>query len=275
MDFYNFATKNGLLLENIYPSTKIQRCPTKTHPSRKDGFFFWNGLYGFIGDWALGGEIIYFNDKKEWNPEAKEKIKKQWIAAQKERQKKQIEAANKAKDIIRRSTITTHPYLHYKGCTEQTGYVLGDNLYVPMQSVNGAIMGAQAIYLENNTWVKKMIPGMKAKGAMFILGNSQESILCEGYATALTIFKALKRLYLNTQVVCCFSARNILTVSEIIVGRKMIFADNDKSGTGQRVAKESNLPWIMADQEGWDANDIMVKKGLSYVQTKIRELRQI
>ena len=52
-----------------------------------------------------------------------------------------------------------------------------------------------------------------------------------------------------------------------------VFADNDESKTGEKAAADTGLPWTMADQVGWDANDLHLEKGLFQLVGKIMELR--
>jgi len=52
----------------------------------------------------------------------------------------------------------------------------------------------------------------------------------------------------------------------------LIIADNDKSGTGERIAKEIGWPYWMSDVEGEDANDThqrigVLRFGLSLVRS--------
>jgi putative DNA primase/helicase len=39
-------------------------------------------------------------------------------------------------------------------------------------------------------------------------------------------------------------------------------ADNDKSGAGEKAAKETGLPWAMPSAVGMDANDLHQRDGL-------------
>jgi putative DNA primase/helicase len=42
----------------------------------------------------------------------------------------------------------------------------------------------------------------------------------------------------------------------------MVVADNDESGTGERIAKQTGLPYWMSDRVGEDANDYHQRVGL-------------
>jgi putative DNA primase/helicase len=86
--------------------------------------------------------------------------------------------------------------------------------------------------------------------------------LVEGYATGLSVKAALDAMYIQSQVWVCFSAVNLQYVAERIPGNRFVFADNDVSRTGQRVAEATGLPWVMSPVEGEDANDLHQRAGV-------------
>ena len=101
-----------------------------------------------------------------------------------------------------------------------------------------------------------------------------ECWLVEGFATGLSVRNALRSVGIHASVVVCFSAHNLVAVSNQIPGRRFVFADNDESGTGQTVAQETGLPWTVADQVGWDANDLHTHQGMFAVVQKIMDCRR-
>ena len=92
----------------------------------------------------------------------------------------------------------------------------------------------------------------------------------EGYATGLSVAAALKLMYRPAQVVVCFSAGNLGHVAERIGGRRFVVADHDASGTGERVAVASGLPWVMP--KSGDANDLHQSAGLLAVRSMLAGL---
>ena len=74
-------------------------------------------------------------------------------------------------------------------------------------------------------------------------------------------------------VVVCFSASNLIQVADQIPGKRFVFVDNDESKTGEKAAQATGLPWTMADEVGWDANDLHTRNGLFQVVAKIMECR--
>jgi putative DNA primase/helicase len=117
------------------------------------------------------------------------------------------------------------------------------------------------------------MPGMKAKGAVFRIGSGKEIVLCEGYATGLSIHAASKRMSMNIAVMCCFSASNITEVAK--THGKYVLADNDQSQTGEKVAYATGLPWLMPEQVGMDWNDVHAKYGLMQVCKALMEVRRM
>jgi len=104
--------------------------------------------------------------------------------------------------------------------------------------------------------------------------DASEIWLTEGYATGLSVRDALRSTGSNASVVVCFSASNLIQVADQIKGQRYIFADNDASETGAKSAQSTELPWTMADEVGWDANDLHKKHGLFAVAKKIMDLRR-
>ena len=107
---------------------------------------------------------------------------------------------------------------------------------------------------------------------MFRIGNpkARRTWLVEGYATGLSLHAALTLLRLPDAVLVCFSAGNLKYVAGVTQGQRLVFADNDASGTGERVARETGLPYCMAPVVGWDANDMHVKQGVFALADLVR-----
>ena len=74
---------------------------------------------------------------------------------------------------------------------------------------------------------------------------------------------AVRQMRLNAAVLVCFSDSNMVHVAALTKGsRRYVFADNDKSGAGERAAKETGLPYCMSPTLGEDANDLHKREGL-------------
>ena len=277
MNFIQFARAHGIDIDNskFFQSDRIKRCGTVDKPNSGNGAYFWDGQRGWVMDWSGEAKVIWFEDPNAtpWTDQEK----RDWANKRKEQTALQTDAYNRvarqAEVVLRAATLETHPYLSYKGFEDEKGLVSGDKLLIPMRNVtDNALQGYQQIYYEKNErqYEKKMLSGMRAKNAVFRLGaKSKESWLVEGYATGLSVYKALRSCGQSSSVIVCFSASNMINVADQVSGRVMIFADNDVSGVGQNAAISTGKPWTMPDVVGMDANDLHMKDGLFSVVSKI------
>jgi phage/plasmid primase-like uncharacterized protein len=281
MRFEDFARAHGLIIDNLYPSQRIQRCSTTDHPHKKNGAFSWDGMRGFIYDWAGEAKAIWFNDptQQPLTDEQKRAYIAQKLGNKAEIEKRYKNAAIAAQMLLRDAEVKEHQYLIYKGFEADKGFVNGNELLIPMRNVlTNELQTLQRIYwiAEERRYEKKMLSGGRAKGAVYILGNSkaQETILVEGYATGLSVKKAADSVGLKLAVIVCFSDSNMVHVAQQLKKKSYIFADNDASNAGEKAVIKANLPYVMSDEIGQDANDLMLSKGVFSVAKKIMELRQ-
>lgn len=274
MDFISFARAHGVLIdEGKFTTGRIRRCPTVEKPRSDNGAYFWDGDRGWVMDWAGDARPIWFagtpptdQDKKQWAQ------KKAAAVASQEQQWQQ--AAKRSEMHLKSATLQSHPYLEIKGFPQEKGLVLEDRLLIPMRNVtSNQLQGYQAIKWdsENRKYQKKMMTGMRAKGAVFSMGYADQTWLVEGYATGLSVRAALRASGLGARVLVTFSAHNLVEVASRVKGQRYVFADNDESKTGEEAAKETGLPYVMADEVGWDANDLHLNLGLFGVTAKIME----
>jgi putative DNA primase/helicase len=233
-----------------------------------------------VQNWAEGASVVWFEDPnaKPWTDEEKRAWFEKRRAAASDQDRKYEQTALQADITLRSAKSETHAYLELKGFKEELGLVLNDRLMIPMRNVvTNKLQGYQQIWwnMEERKYEKKMLTGMRAKNAVHYLGtkDNNEFWFVEGYATGLSVLKALRSCGLKASVVVTFSASNLVAVAQQLKGKRYVFADNDVSKTGEKSAIETELPWTMADQEGYDANDLHVKSGLFHVVKKIMELR--
>jgi len=289
MNFIEFARLNGVVIEygQLYASERIRRCGTVKDPRSKNGAFMWNGKSGWVKDWASDyPEVIWYKSENEDHEpidraflvEAKESAKR----AAEERERGYMRAAADAQNMLSRAKLMGHPYLVHKGFPNAQGLVLDNKLLIPMRNVeSGNLQGVQQIYEVTEdgkkTFEKRMQYGMRSKDAVLVLGprTSEEAWLVEGYATGLSLQASLGAIGAQVRIVVCFSANNLLQVSPKIKGNVYVFADNDKSGTGERIAKETGRPWTMPDELGWDVNDLHINKGPFAVFKKVHDLKKV
>jgi putative DNA primase/helicase len=86
---------------------------------------------------------------------------------------------------------------------------------------------------------------------------------------------AARQMRLNAVVLVCFSDSNMVHVASLLKGgRRYVFADNDKSGAGERAAKDTGLPYCMSPTLGDDANDLHKREGLLAVCALLMQVRR-
>lgn len=276
MNFCEFAASVGLLSSSFVADGRIHRCATIKHPRSKNGAYMLDGKRGFAMDWAETGNVQWWNDKdaKPWTDQEK----KDWANQRRIAEKKKIErhdaAASKASQMLSECSIDTHAYLRSKQLPETQGMVFTDgSLLIPMRDcLTNKLNGVQSIFLneDRDRFVKKFLPGMKAKGSVFKIGSGKKIILVEGYATGLSVHNAARQMRIDASVVCCFSANNMTFVAKST--GDFVMADNDASKTGENSAIETGLPWVMPEQAGMDWNDVHATSGLMTVCLALKDL---
>lgn len=282
MTFIEFAHANGVMIDpsRLFASQRIHRCGTVDKPRSGNGAWFWDGERGWVMDWAGDSKIIWYQD-----PNAKQltqEERQEWYEKRKKEKNRiyqqQYQAGRKAEVILQNASLESHPYLEIKGFPEEKGLVMDGKLLIPMRNAKTEqVQGYQEIYWDESQrkYIKKMMAGMMAKNAIFFMGSYSvdEVWFVEGYATGLSLQKAMRSVGLRASVAVCFSANNLIQVANQFVGNRYVFADNDESKTGEKAAIETELPWTMADEVGMDANDLHQKHGLFAVVKKVMELR--
>ena len=277
-DFISFARAHGVEIDpnRLYPSDRIIRCGTVDKPRSGNGAYFWDGQRGWVMDWSGEARVVWYEDPhaKPWTDDEKRAWAAKRASQTTEQERRYQQAAQQADAHLRAATVQTHPYLEYKGFKDEQGLVQDEALLVPMRNVvTNKLQGYQSIKWDPETrkYDKKMLYGMRAKNAVFLMGQREapDSWLVEGFATGLSVRNALRSVGMKATVVVCFSASNLIQVADQIPGRRFVFADNDESKTGEKAAIETGLPWTMADEVGWDANDLHLNNGLFAVVKKI------
>ena len=283
-EFITFARAHGVEINpsKFYAGEKIRRCGTTDKPKSTNGAYFWDGARGWVFNWSADARVQWFNDSnaRPWTEQEKAAWRQRRDAAKAAQEHDHKRAGIRAQEMIRASKPAEHAYLHRKGFADKQGLVSADgSLLIPMRDVFTNLMsGLQVIRYDepSRKFEKKMLPGMKAKGAVFRMGDkfARETVLCEGFATGLSIEAAMRNVGMNAAVLVCFSANNLEHVARLIKGRVFVFADNDASKTGEQAAINTGLPYCMSDVEGEDANDLHMRAGLFAVAQKLMEVRR-
>jgi putative DNA primase/helicase len=254
MNFVHFAEAHGLIIDHLI-SGRWVRCKTADNPRKKNGSYIFDGSSGAIQNWAVHEKPLAWRSDTAVEID-REAMRLKTEARLKEQQKKQEVAAKKAAWMMHQAKLAPHPYLAKKGFPEGKGYVLDGNLLIPMR-VDGKIVGCQVVDQDGG---KKFLYGQRTKGAQLICDNKGRHILCEGYATALSVRRALMHAKMRYTIHVCFSAANMAEIAAWLPNA-FVIADNDESNTGLRAAKKTKCPYWISPNTGEDFNDYEMRVG--------------
>ena len=246
MSFQLFAEQHGLIINDLEHGRWV-RVPTIDHPRKKNGCYIFEGTKGAVQNWAVHEKpVTWFSGEKVWVPDDEYKAKRE--QAKKDKDAKHRMAASKAAWILKQCVKESHPYLSKKGFPDEKGWVWNDLLVIPMR-ISGNLVGCQLI---DKTGNKKFLSGQITKGATATFENKGADIVTEGYATALSVRRALKSMRVRYRIHVTFSAGNLLEVTRTLPDC-VVVADNDD--TGITIAKKTKRPFWSSDVEGYDFND--------------------
>lgn len=269
-EFIQFARAHGLIVDYLKLGQWV-RVPTVDHPKKRNGAYKFLGDVGFVQNHATQTEVSV------WKPEDSkpieidyQAIKAQAKKAEEERRIRAQKAANKAEWILSECRKQAHPYLTSKGFEKEHGLVWTTNgsalLVVPMK-VGQQLTSLQLIDEAGN---KKFLTDGATGGAVFQIGSGP-AILCEGYATGLSVRDAVIASKVRRSVIVCFSANNLVKVAQNYPGA-VVVADNDESKTGELAAQKTGLPYWISDTVGEDFNDYSRRVGLFQRSQAIKKL---
>jgi len=271
MDLFSFCKAHGILVNQMPPIGVWKRYPTEDHPNKRNGAVKFMGDMAFVQNHATDTEVSIWNSDSSIKTDPA-KLRAQLHKVDQDRIRLNQEAKAKADSIISNCQLGTHPYLKAKGFEEEEGLIYARDseklLVVPMR-VAGLIVGCQLI---DESGDKKFLYGQRTSLAEFVIDNQGPHILCEGYATGLSVRKVLKHMKRKYTIHVCFSAHNVKKIAESLKPDPIVvIADNDASGTGERIAKEIGAPYWISPVVGEDFNDAhkrqgLLKSGLSLTQ---------
>lgn len=258
MRFEDFAKSHGLILDHVVPFKWIST-PTEDHPRKRNGRYKFMGDVGWVQNWATMQKPAMWKSN-ETNTLSPYLIKARDDAAA-QRDRLASKAAAKAGWIMHQTQPKTHPYLTKKGFPDEQMPVWetdGKQLLVVAMRKEGRIVGCQLI---DDQGAKKFLYGQTTKGAVFTMDAKGIPIFCEGLATGLSIQAVMRANKMRYTIYVCFSASNLKEVSRSI-REGIVVADNDPSGVGEGVAKETGKPYWLSDTVGEDFNDYHMRVGI-------------
>jgi len=254
--FIDFCRACGILINDYPPVGRWVRLPTEDKPKHKNGAVKFMGDHGFAQNHATQTDVAVWREDGDNKDAAKvERARDLANKAQAEVEANRRRAAEKAEWILSQCELAQHPYLEAKGFPDERANVWTTDdakrlLVIPMR-VGRQIVGVQLISEDGG---KKFLAGQRTSDAAFVIDNKGLPVLCEGYATALSIRAALAALKARYSLFVCFSAHNLGRIAKNLPAG-LIVADNDASGTSERVARETGWPYFMPPDVGMDFND--------------------
>jgi len=250
MTFESFAQQHGLIIRDLIRD-RWTRVPTVDHPHKKNGAYIYDGASGAVQNWAIHEKPVSFRSKT-YTPDPNWQAKR--AKAEQLRANRQNEAIKRGAYILDNSRKASHPYLVKKGFTEGKQWVWNDLLVIPMR-IDGKLVGCQLISQDGT---KKFLSGQTTKGAETIIDAKGRHILCEGYATALSLRRAIKTAGKRYTIHVCFSAGNMVEIAKKY-DNCLVVADNDP--TGIKAAKQTGKQYWVSPVKGEDANDFELRCG--------------
>lgn len=260
MDLLTFAKACGVMMEHVPPIGVWRRFPTESHPRKRNGAVKFMGDHAFVCDWAAGSDVHVWKADESVVID-REKMRRMAMEAKRRIADDQRRAAAKAAWILGQCDVAKHQYLKDKGFPDEYGSVWvqeGVQLLVIPMRISGSLVGCQLIKPDGE---KKFLYGQRTGGATFTFDNKGPHVLCEGFATALSVRAALKAIKRRYTLHVCFSAGNMEKVA-VTLPRGLVIADNDRSATGEQTAKKIGWQYFMPPDQGQDFNDFHQKVGL-------------
>ena len=274
MRFEEFAKSHGLIIDNVVPFRWVAT-PTVDHPRKKNGRYKFMGDHGFVQNWATMEKVAVWQAGNKVAPMPN--LQKMKAEHEKQRQKDADRAAVKAQWILDQCVNAPHPYLDAKGFPDEASkvWVIDDPKYpapkrilvVPMWR-DGELVGSQLIDEQGE---KKFLYGQANKGATFDMKAKGITILCEGYATGLSIRAAMTAIKLPYTIRVCFSAANVKEVARSIENG-IIVADNDPNGVGEQAARDTGKKYWISPTVGEDFNDYHRRVGLFQAASSLKKI---
>lgn len=263
-DFIDFCRSYGVLLDGYPPIGRWIRVKTEDKPKHRNGAVKFMGDFGVCQNWATMEEPAI------WRGEAATNVARRGPnqAARHDAQRMAEKAARKAARMLAECSMSVHPYFARKGFPEHLVNVRDDGHAIIPMHIGRELVGCQVISADGD---KKFLYGQRSGGAEFVMGQHGQHFVCEGYATALSVQEVLRSLKTPYVLHVAFSAGNMRRLAQWLPAG-IVIADNDVSGTGERVALEIGWPYWMSSQQGEDFNDTHQRIGTFALAMQLRSV---
>jgi phage/plasmid-associated DNA primase/phage/plasmid primase-like uncharacterized protein len=211
-------------------------------------------------------ESVYRERKKKKNAITKKRAQKEWEATQ---------------------SIGASDYLNRKGLSDLNLESIGvkttpnqwgkADLLIPMRDSRGELWNLQRIQPDG---FKTFMPGGKTDELFFVFpptcGPNGLNYICEGFATASSIYLSLLERAIPASVICAFSSANLEPIAKLFPN-SILCADNDKTvanNPGLSIAKDllerglvASVRFPVIEGLGSDFNDLWcVDRGSCFSQ---------
>lgn len=255
--FRAFLRSLGLHPRTIAPDGKWRRCPTESHPKKRNGAYKLapDGRIGFAQDWATMTEPAVWRAGKETDlPEVDVLALRR---AQQEHEAAVRRAIQEARAFYGRCEVLRggHPYLeaHGLGMAGCGGLRVDQEGWLVIPAYHGRnIQSVQRIAPDG---AKRFWPGAPVGGTRYTIGRGGGpealTVLCEGFATGAACYTALLAHRRPARVVVLWDAGNLERAAKETPGWKVIAADNDHE-TEARTGRNPGLQaaQVAAEQSG-------------------------
>lgn len=267
-DFVDFCRLHGVVIDYTPQIGVWKRFKTEDKPRSRNGAVKFMGDHGFVQNHATMLEVAVWRSEGT-SREVAQRVQRSANLAAQETIRHQQQAAQKAAQMLSECELKPHTYIASKGFPDERVNVRDDVMLIPMR-VGRDVVGVQQIDSEGN---KKFIFGQRCSMAQFTFtsGVNGVHVVCEGFATGLSVCRALSALKRPYVLHVCFSAGNMKKVAQTLP-TGIAIADNDSSLTGERVCQEINWPYWMSDVVGEDANDYHQRNGLFALSQGLQKL---
>lgn len=233
----------GLLIDynQLNTTGKIVRCPTKSKPYNKNGWYvvYINGNFitAVFGDYQRNESPVKWCDKSKLSIAEKNQIQTQAILNQ---QRTKIDKQNelaimrdnfyKLTHLLINNHSYIHPYIKNKGISEYLNMSMKDklridnfgNLIIPLRNIDDELMGYQRISADGNKifakWSVKKRNFYNLIAEDLSIANCDLVFIGEGFATMASVYIAVNE-YLEGKNYCCivaFDVGNIKPVVDVI-----------------------------------------------------------
>ena len=287
--------------DGVIADGQHHRVPTLGKPDKTNG---WYVVHLNDGPGESGVVVGIFNDmasgqvEMKWTSKAARKsdvsveqataaLKKRMAAAAKKKQDLAEDAINQVTAELAKAKPVQKAfgYLDHKGVGVVPGlYRNGQVLLIPLKDAEQRVVNMQRIWQDSDgVYQKRYQKGATRAGTYFAIKGSVTTVaVCEGVATAISIFEAT-----GWTVLAAGDTSQLMAVAKMVRAkmghvRLVLCADDDRYTEGnpgltkareaaEAVKGEVRLPVFDMDSKGTDFNDLHQEAGLPMVRMQLEE----